>query len=193
MGVPDGSDAVCLEIGHPAGGLQGVLEGGVSAMRGFSQDIAELFRRDLTRLMQEVAAFSDEGALWRTAPGIRNSAGNLALHIEGNLLEYVGRQLGGVPYTRQRDLEFSSANVPAAELVRRIEALRDSIPGIVAELSDAELDAESAEKFLGGRASTRQILISLYAHLNYHLGQIDYLRRFLTEGSAIEFERLKKA
>jgi hypothetical protein len=159
-------------------------------VKSLSTELSELFRRDLTRLMQELAAFSDDDALWRSAPGIRNSAGNLALHLEGNLLEYVGRQLGGTPYRRQREREFRSRAVPASELVRRIDAVRELVPGIVARLSGAELESDFPEMVFGAPTSTQQVLISLHGHLNYHLGQIDYLRRFLGQGEAIEFAGL---
>ena len=64
-------------------------------------ELAALYKRDLTRVIQEVQAFPDEASLWRIAPGVTNSAGNLVLHLEGNLREYIGRQLGGVAYTRR--------------------------------------------------------------------------------------------
>lgn len=75
-------------------------------------ELAALVRRDLTRLLQQLQAFPNEAALWQTVPGISNSAGNLVLHLDGNLREYVGRQLGGLPYQRQRNLEFSLKSGP---------------------------------------------------------------------------------
>ncbi|MBI2681484.1 MAG: DinB family protein [Candidatus Solibacter usitatus] len=153
-------------------------------------ELAELFRRDLTRLMQELQAFNDEEALWRISPGVSNSAGNLTLHLEGNLREYIGRQLGRVPYTRQRSLEFSLRDIPAAELTQRIEAVKELVPGIVAGLTPAELQSTYPEMVFGAPISTLQLLLSLYGHLNYHMGQIDYLRRVLTGGAKIEFAGL---
>ena len=35
----------------------------------------------------KIEAFPNDEALWQTLPGVMNSAGNLALHIEGNLRE----------------------------------------------------------------------------------------------------------
>ena len=148
-------------------------------------ELSELFRRDITRLLQEVKAFPVEAALWQRLPGITNSVGNLALHLEGNLREYVGRQLGGVPYRRQRDLEFSLSGLSRDDLLQRVVGLQEIIPEIVAGLSDAVLDAAYPEEVLGAPISTRKFLIHLQGHLNYHLGQIDYLRRILTEGTAL--------
>jgi hypothetical protein len=81
-----------------------------------AKELARLFQRDLTRLGQEIEAFPNEDALWRTLPGITNAAGNLALHLEGNLREYVGRQVGKLPYVRNRELEFGAPGISKSEL-----------------------------------------------------------------------------
>ncbi len=148
-------------------------------------DLASLFARDLERLVQEIRAFPDTAALWRTAPGVTNAAGTLGLHLEGNLREYVGRLLGGIAYVRDRPLEFSARDVPQADLVRRLEAVRDTIPPLIAALSAATLDTQYPEPFNGATLSTGKVLCHLYGHLSYHLGQIDYLRRFTTGDGAI--------
>lgn len=155
-----------------------------------AQDLASLFRRDLTRLEQEIQAFPDEGTLWEIAPGITNSAANLTLHLEGNLREFVGRQLGGIPYERHRDEEFSSKNIAAKELLARIGHLKQVIPDVIASLPEEKLATDFPEKVFKTTLPTLQFLMSLYAHLNWHLGQIDYLRRFVTQHSAIELASL---
>jgi len=158
-----------------------------------AQEIAALFHRDLTRLLRELEAFPDDEALWRTLPGVTNSAGNLALHLEGNHREYIGRQLGGVAYSRQRDAEFARSRVPAGELIRRIGEVRELVSRVISSLPDTRLEAVFPENILGVPGSVRQVLISLHAHLNYHLGQIDYLRRIATEGRAVEFASLARS
>ena len=72
-----------------------------------ASSLAHLFARDLARLAQEVDAFPDDVFLWEVPAGITNPVGNLILHLEGNLREYIGRQLAGVPYLRDRPREFS--------------------------------------------------------------------------------------
>src|ERR1035438_684669 len=112
-------------------------------------DLAALFVRDLTRLAQEIAAFPDDAALWATAPGVRNPAGNLVLHLEGNLREYIGRQLGGELYTRSRRQEFSQTGITREELRGRVEALGKMIPDIVSSLADADLSRAFPEMVFG--------------------------------------------
>jgi len=157
---------------------------------GTSTELAALFSRDLTRVAQEVAAFPDDGALWATAPGVSNSAGNLALHLEGNLREYVGRQLGGVAYTRERPAEFSTRGLSREEVAGRIEGVRSLIVPVLEALDEATLDGVFPENVLGVPLPVRQFLFHLLGHLNYHLGQMDYLRRFLSGDGAIQLAGL---
>ncbi len=155
-----------------------------------STELAALYTRDLRRLQQEIEAFPDTAALWRTLPGVTNAAGTLALHLEGNLREYIGRQLGHVDFTRDRPLEFSARGIDQAELIARIARLRETIPPIIADLSAEALDATFPEAVLGGPISTRQLMIHLSGHFNYHLGQIDYLRRAITGDGALQLAGL---
>lgn len=152
--------------------------------------LAELLRRDITRLVQQLEAFPGEETLWKTAPGVTNSAGNLLLHLEGNLREFVGRLLGNVPYTRERDREFSNTGIPAAQLKARLTELADMIPRVTAGLTDATLESEYPHQVLGKAMPTHQFLIHLLGHLNYHMGQIDYARRLFTGNGSIKLAGL---
>ena len=152
--------------------------------------LAALFSRDLTRLIQELDAFPDDQTLWRRAPGVKNSAGNLVLHLEGNLREYIGRQLGRLPYSRVRDQEFVLNGVSREDLVQRMKQVKELVAKVVSELSDADLAATYPERVLETTLSSHDFLVHLHGHVNFHLGQIDYLRRILTEGSAVTFAGL---
>jgi DinB superfamily len=153
-------------------------------------ELAALFHRDLTRLAQQLPAFTDQDAIWQCPPGVTNSAGNLILHLEGNLREYVGRLLGGFPYHRSRDEEFAAYGIPVIELAARIDDVRCLVPSVVGQLSDAQMQATFPEDLLGSPVSTQQFLIHLHGHLNYHLGQIDYLRRVLIRGTAVQYTQM---
>src|SRR4051812_13238616 len=128
-------------------------------------DLAALFRRDLIRLTQQLEA-TPESMLWESRPGIANSIGNLAIHLEGNLRDFVGNILGGVAYNRQRDLEFSSKDISAAEVLARTTPLQDLIPGIVENLTNEDLEATYPKDVLGKPLSTNTFLIHLSGHLN---------------------------
>ena len=155
-----------------------------------STELAALFARDIARLIQELQAFPDTASVWKTAPGVTNAAGTLALHLEGNLREYIGRQLGQIAFKRDRPLEFSARGVERDELIARLEAVKAQIPPMIAALSEAQLEAIYPENVIGKPITTRQFLIHLEGHLNYHLGQVDYLRRITTGKGAIDLAGL---
>jgi hypothetical protein len=155
-----------------------------------ASELAALYSRDLQRLVQELRAFPDTVAVWKTVPGVSNAAGTLALHLEGGLRHFIGLRLGQIAYTRDRPLEFSARGVERDELIARLEAVQASIPKVIARLSDAELDAIDPQNGTDKPLTTRQWLIHLYGHLSYHLGQVDYIRRVATGDGAIELAQL---
>lgn len=155
-----------------------------------ASELAALYSRDLTRLVQELRAFPDTPSLWKTVPGVSNAAGTLALHVEGGLRHFIGLRLGRIEYQRDRPLEFSARGVDRDDLIARIEAVQASIPNVIAALTDAQLDAIDPSNGTDKPMTVRQWVIHLYGHLSYHLGQIDYLRRVVTGHGAIDLAQL---
>lgn len=81
------------------------------------QTLCKIFERDLEKLYTEIVNYTDESKLWVTDKQIANSAGNLCLHLVGNLNNYIGKVLGNNGYVHNREAEFSSKNVPRSELL----------------------------------------------------------------------------
>lgn len=156
-----------------------------------AQELAELYRRDLTRLIQELQAFPQDETLWKRLPGVTNPAGVIALHLEGNLRDYIGRLVGHIPYERQREAEFTVQDVSAAELIQRFEQVREMVYSVISGLSPVQLESIYPLEMWGAPIPTQQVLMAMLGHLNYHMGQIDYLRRILTEGQPIQFAKLQ--
>ena len=142
-------------------------------------DIAELYERDLSKLSEEINLFKTEKDLWEIKGDIKNSAGNLALHLIGNLNDFIGRILGHTDYVRHRDEEFSLKDVPRTQLLSDIDSLKAIIKDTLPKLSHEDLGKEFPVKIREQVFTTEIFLIFLLAHLNYHLGQINYLRRML--------------
>jgi hypothetical protein len=138
-----------------------------------------LYNRDLKRLYKEIEAYNSEELLWQTIEGTSNSAGNLALHLIGNLKEYIGRQLGGLPYTRYRDLEFIVKDIPQKDLLQIIETTRKIVEKSLKGLKVKQFKDIYPENVLGYEMAVHYFLVHLNGHLNYHLGQINYHRRIL--------------
>lgn len=149
-------------------------------MNSTPQYVGAILVRELTSLKAELAAYAIEADLWRVVPGITNSAGNLALHLVGNLQHFVGAILGKSGYVRDRDAEFSSTGVPRSELNRLIDTTIAVIQRTSKSLGPADLATEYPEPVAKVRVNTGDFLIHLASHLAYHLGQVDYHRRIVT-------------
>ena len=142
-----------------------------------TDDLVKLFDRELDKLIAELELFESKAALWAGAAGVSNAAGNLALHIVGNLNQYIGVRLGGTDYLRDRSAEFGSRDIPRHELIARVSATKTMLETVLVRLEAAQLEEIYPEEVLGYAMTTRYLLIHLYGHLNYHLGQVNYLRR----------------
>jgi uncharacterized damage-inducible protein DinB len=146
------------------------------------QSLINLFERDIQRLYNEIQSYTSEQALWVLPPmTIHNSAGNLALHLCGNLNHFIGATLGNTGYVRDRDSEFSTKDVPKAELLSAIENTKSAVITALEGLNDEQLNEDYPFEPLGYRMTTDYFLIHLSGHLNYHLGQINYHRRLLKD------------
>jgi len=143
------------------------------------QELKTIFLRDLAALRQEVERYPDDAALWRQLPGIANSGGNLALHLAGNLQFLVGEQIGHSGYVRNRDWEFSARDLPRAKVLQEIDAAAKAVEGALSAADPAILKQEFPIAMGGKRMETGLFLLSLVAHLGYHLGQINYHRRMV--------------
>lgn len=144
-----------------------------------TETLKKLFERDLNKLVDEIEAYKNEAVLWKIHDGISNSAGNLALHLVGNLNHFVGAQLGHTGYVRERELEFSKKDVPRTELIADITETKKVVGDTLSQLSEDQLQAEYPLVVFGEPMSTEYMLIHLTTHLSYHLGQINYHRRLL--------------
>jgi len=138
-----------------------------------------IITRDLQKLKLEIESYKDESNLWRIEKNIANPAGNLCLHLVGNLNMYIGATLGHTGYLRDRESEFALKNVPKSELIKRIEATIVMVNQVLPNLKEEILLEEFPLIVLKEKTSTEFFLVHLTAHLNYHLGQVNYHRRLV--------------
>jgi len=138
-----------------------------------------LFERDLQRLKTEIELYRVEENIWLVKEGIGNSAGNLCLHLIGNLSHFIGAILGNTGYVRHREDEFSLKNIPRQDLLTNIENCRLIVKTTLAKLTNADLEKEFPQQVFDKSINTEMMLMHLCTHLTYHLGQINYHRRLL--------------
>lgn len=135
--------------------------------------------RDLQKLEEEINQYPDEQSIWKKAPGINNPAGNLCLHLCGNLQHFIGYVLGNSSYQRNRAFEFECPFLTREKLIAEIHQTRFSIAEHLPRIPEARLSEEYPVKVFQEPMTTRFFLLHLATHLNYHLGQINYHRRLI--------------
>ncbi len=141
--------------------------------------LIELFNRDILRLIEEMKSYKNESNIWVKEPNISNSAGNLCLHLAGNLNHFIGAILGNNGYVRHREAEFATKHVPLNDLKDLVEKTRITVIDTLTSLDEKDFTNDFPVKFLDQSCTTDFVLIHLAGHLNYHLGQINYHRRLL--------------
>ena len=143
-------------------------------------DFALSLVRELEGFRRELALFPDDASVWKTVPGITNSAGNLALHLAGNLQYFIGAVLGSTGYVRNRELEFSRKSGSRAEIYAELDAAIAVVMKVLPNVSVEALAAEFPEAVMDVKFRTGAFLVHLCSHAGFHLGQASYLRRFIT-------------
>ncbi|HMT07286.1 MAG TPA: DinB family protein [Pyrinomonadaceae bacterium] len=141
--------------------------------------LTELFERDLNKLKEELDLYENDADLWLKPGRVPNSAGNLALHLCGNLQHFFGAVLGNSGYVRDRDSEFTRTGVPRDEILAEIDTTLSIVKQTLADLSDEDLAALYPIEVFGKPMTTGWFATHLATHLTWHLGQITYHRRMV--------------
>ena len=143
------------------------------------ETLKSLFTRDLTKLKLEIESYQDESKIWAIDKNISNSAGNLCLHLIGNINTYIGAEIGKTGYIRNRELEFSLKNIPRTELIEKIENTIVVVDNALDRLNESDLELIYPLEVFEKEMTTGFFLVHLSVHLGYHLGQINYHRRLI--------------
>jgi uncharacterized damage-inducible protein DinB len=142
-----------------------------------TESLTPIFERDLVKLKDEIELYETDEQLWVVPDGIKNSGGNLALHLVGNLNHFIGTVLGENGYVRNRDAEFSTKSGTRAEIAAMV---LETIPVVSSALGKLTAEALVKDFPVQKHDETRRVdfmLLHLFGHFSYHLGQINYHRR----------------
>ena len=136
---------------------------------------------ELGSKVAELAAPLGERQFWMKPFGFGNSFGHLVLHLTGNLNYYIGTEIAGTGYVRDRDREFTEASQPLKDEV--MTRFSDAVT-MVARTARAQADVDWGRKYTAIReddADNRfNIFLRCVTHLHLHIGQLIYLQYELT-------------
>jgi uncharacterized damage-inducible protein DinB len=144
-----------------------------------TETLKSLFNRDLNKLKVEIESYQNESQIWAIDKNISNSAGNLCLHLIGNINNFIGTELGKTGYVRNRPLEFSLKDIPRSEIISKIDETILVVNTTLDSLSENDLKAMYPQIVFEKEMTTEFFLVHLATHLAYHLGQINYHHRLL--------------
>jgi len=143
------------------------------------ETLIKLFNRDLDKLKTEIDSYKDDKKLWIISGEIKNSTGNLCMHLCGNLQHFIGSVLGNSGYVRNREAEFSTKDIPKEKLLDEINVTAKVVEKTISELKEDKFNEIYPVNVFGYEMTTEFFLVHLATHLNYHLGQINYHRRLM--------------
>ena len=132
------------------------------------------YRDRVHRLAQGIS----EGQFWARPYPYGNSMGHLVLHLTGNLNFYIGREMAGTAYVRDRDREFHDPNPPSkAEALRRLDEAVDLVLATVERQTAADWSAPFTAPGADGLHNRFSMFLRAVAHFHHHAGQMIYLAR----------------
>jgi len=142
--------------------------------------ITTQYQNYFNNLKNEISQYKNESDIWLLKGEIKNSPGTLTLHLCGNLNHNFGAVLGGNGYVRNRDKEFTDRNINKAELLKLINETEKTVIPVIESLTPEEMSEQFPEKFKDEEQTVYDAVIRLSFHFAYHVGQINYHSRLLT-------------
>lgn len=146
-------------------------------------DLQGVTVRDFTRYYQRCAEqihtlvdpLTDE-QIWTRPYPYGNSIGHLLLHLTGNLSYYIGAEIGGSGYVRNRPLEFSDATRhPKTALLKNFDSVIATVMAVLHQQGESDWDAPFAGKGMEFAQNRFFAFLHCAAHMSHHTGQMVYL------------------
>jgi uncharacterized damage-inducible protein DinB len=142
--------------------------------------------RKLGGVVRDLATPLSEEQFWSKPFRFGNSFGHLVLHLTGNLNYYIGAQIAGTGYVRDRPLEFSDATRPSkAQILAKFDQAIDMVIAAI----DKQTANDWSEPYTGAGSDARtrfEMMLQCVTHLHHHIGQMMYLGFELTRRNSAQ-------
>jgi uncharacterized damage-inducible protein DinB len=143
-------------------------------------DFVQYYREKVAKIHELLEPLSDE-QLWIRPYPYGNTIGHLLLHLTGNLNYYIGAQIAGTGYLRDRPLEFSDATHHSKEyLLRNLDQTLAMVEATLNSQTESDWSAAFSGKGLEQAGDRFYVFLNCVSHLAHHTGQIIYLCRELS-------------
>lgn len=139
----------------------------------------QLIDQSWTRLRTCAQALSDEQIWWRPNPS-SNSIGNLMLHLNGNVTQWLIVSFTHADDQRDRPAEFScTEGLTQAELIERLANTMERLSAILSHLTEKDLRARFSIQ--GYNVTGMEAIYHVVEHFALHYGQIAYITKMLRD------------
>ena len=126
----------------------------------------------ITRCLQTLS----EADIWWRPNSASNSVGNVVLHLEGNIRQWIIAGLGGEPDRRDRSHEFAERGpIPRPKLIAGLRAAVTKATRVLLKISARDL--KRLYTIQGLRVSGMIAIQHVLEHFAYHAGQIIYVTK----------------
>ncbi|NUN69788.1 MAG: DUF1572 family protein [Bacteroidetes bacterium] len=147
----------------------------------------KLTREYLPKIDACVRQLTEEDLWWR-AHESNNSIGNLMLHLSGNVRQWVIHHLGGEPFEREREKEFSQREaIPAGELLAQLRRTVEEADAVLARFPEKDLTRIYSIQIYS--VTGLEAILHITEHFSYHVGQIVHITKLRT-GADLKFYTL---
>ena len=138
------------------------------------------------KIRTAILAFPSERIWWR-ANAESNSAGNLVLHLAGNVRQWIVSGVGGADDLRERDAEFSAiGGMDAAQLLEHLEKALSEVDAVLARLTPESLG--EVRRIQGRETTVFSAIYHVVEHFSTHVGQIILLAKLHAPGEIRFYE-----
>lgn len=129
------------------------------------------------RLRGCVESLSDEQIWWRPNDA-SNSIGNLLLHLNGNVRQWLISPFQHLEDKRDRPAEFAERRIiPAAELVTELDATMHEASEVLAQVR--EVDLSTPFEIQGYKVTGLKAIYQVVEHFAMHYGQIVFITKLV--------------
>jgi len=157
-------------------------------------EISEMFlaasRQTLAKWLERIEACLGRlttDQIWWRGQANSNAIGNLALHLSGNVRQWIVSGVGGAPDVRDRDAEFACrAPLSAGALAERLRSAVAEADAVLSRLTPKDLvERRSIQAY---DVTVLDAVHHVAEHFTLHAGQILYATKLLT-GADLAFYR----
>jgi uncharacterized damage-inducible protein DinB len=160
-----------------------------------AHDFIDYSARKLDQLAERIESCFDrltEEQVWARGGENENAVGNLALHLCGNVRQWIVSGVGGEPGGRNRDAEFAArGGAGIADLKRRLRDTISAASAVLRNLPDERLTERVTVQNYD--VTVLEAIYHVVEHFSMHAGQIVFATKMLTGADLGFYSRLRSA